>query len=104
MDYYIFYGEISDEGKSVWNGIEVSPFNILVVNNHIEYRGGWTDFLSWTKRNLHNEVSVDWGSMAWKCTGKDLQNLKENRPNCEIESYDWINSEKEYGVVFIEMD
>lgn len=103
MDYYIFYGELSDEGKSAWNGNEVSPFNMLVVNNHIECRGGWTDFLSWTRRNLHDEVRVDWGSMAWKCTGEDLRDLKEHTTKCEIESYDEIEPEKEYGIVFIEM-
>ena len=102
MDYYIFYGKMSDEGKSAWKGNEVSPFNILITNYHIECPGGWTDFLSWARRNLHDEVRVDWGSMAWKCTGKDLQILKECK-RCEIESFSEIDPEEEYATVFIEM-
>ncbi len=103
MDTCYYYGEISDEGKTVWDNNEISPFDILSKNKHIEFRGGWVDFLGWARRCLHDEVQVDWGSFAWKGCGRDLQMLKENHPDCTIESFDDIEQEKEYGVVFIEM-
>ena len=103
MDYRFYFGEISDTGRKAWDDMEMSPFDVLKKNRHIDLHASWLDAMSWARRNLHDEIQVDWGSFAWKCTGKDLLDLKKNKPSCDIESYDDIDPDKEYGVVFIEM-
>ena len=104
MEYRIYYGEITAKGEGAWNKKETSPFAILEKDLTFSFPDSWVGFLAWARSELRDEVQVDWASFAWKCYGKDLQELKKNRPNCEIESYDEIEPEKEYGVVFIEMD
>ena len=103
MDYCFLYGEISEAGKQVWDGKEISPFDILSKNRDIKCIGSWMDALGWARKDLREEVQVDWGSFAWKCFGRDLQKLAERKPRCVIEDFEDIAPEKEYGVVFIEM-
>lgn len=103
MDYRVYYGEISEGGRSAWDEKEISPFDVLKENLDIEHLPNWISFLGWARRNLRDEVQIDWGSFAWRCCGSDLQKLMEEDPGCRIEGYDKIEPEKEYGVVFIEM-
>ncbi|MBO4219408.1 MAG: hypothetical protein J5933_00585 [Clostridia bacterium] len=103
MDYGFYYGVISETGKTVWDDAELSPFDVLEKNIHIDLHASWLDAFGWARKNLRDEVQVDWGSFAWKCTGNDLLHLKEYKPDCDIEDQDEIVPDKEYGVVFIEM-
>ena len=103
MDYCFYYGVISETGKTVWDDAEMSPFDILEKNKHIDIHSSWIDAFGWARKNLWDEVQVDWGSFAWKCIGKELLQLKDNKPCCDIDDLDGIEPEKEYGVVFIEM-
>ena len=102
MIYNIYYGEISSEGREVWNGAEMSPFSVLEKNMKIQF-DNWLAFIGWARVNLCDEVQVDWGSFAWKCTGSDLVKMNQQYPRMKIQDYDNIQPDKEYGVVFIEM-
>ena len=103
MYYKICYGEISETGRKVWEQEDVSPFDVLIENNEVLFDDSWPGFLGWARKKLHDEVQVDWGSFAWRCTGRDILQLKEDRPRCSIGAYENIEAEKEYGIVFIEM-
>jgi len=103
MFYDTYYGEISEEGKKAWTGAEMSPFHVLAKNNTIRFRGHWMDFLAWARKELRDEVQVDWGSFAWRCLGSDIRRLGSERKECEIDGYEEIDPDREYGVVFIEM-
>ena len=62
----IFYGEIKEERLNSWSENE-NPYDILKENNRINSLSGW-DFLEVAKKLFTEEVQVDWGSFAYKCT------------------------------------
>ena len=103
MDHRFYYGTITETGKKAWDDVEMSPFDILEKNRDINLRASWLDAFGWARKNLRDEIQVDWGSFAWKCTGKNLLQLKEDKPRSDIEDLEMIEPDKEYGVVFIEM-
>lgn len=48
-----------------------------------------------------DQVQVDWGSFAYKCTKKQLQKLIEEK-QCVISKIKQLDPDKTYGIVFIE--
>ena len=53
------------------------------------------------KKLFTEEVQVDWGSFAYKCTCKQLQKLVSEM-KCEIPKIQELDPDKVYGIVFIE--
>ena len=53
------------------------------------------------KELFTDQVQVDWGSFAYKCTKKQLQKLTEEK-QCVISKIKQLDPEKIYGIVFIE--
>ena len=95
----IFYGEIKEDRLQTWTSNR-DPYDILVENNRVERLGGW-DFLFIAKDLFTDEVQVDWGSFAYKCTCKQLQKLVSEM-KCEIPKIQELDPDKAYGIVFIE--
>ena len=73
----IFYGEIKEDKLQTWSENR-DPYDILVENNRVERLGGW-DFIFIAKDLFTDQVQVDWGSFAYKCTKKQLQKLIEEK-------------------------
>lgn len=94
----IFYGKIKEEKLASWTENK-NPYDILESNNRVEKLGGW-EFLSYSKTLFSDEVQVDWGSFAYKCTKKQLQELVDIT-HCEIE-FSLLEEDKNLGIVFIE--
>ena len=95
----IFYGEIKEDKLKTWSENR-NPYDILVENNRVERLGGW-DFLFIAKDLFTDEVQVDWGSFAYKCTRKQLQK-SVSEMKCEIPKIQELDPDKVYGIVFIE--
>lgn len=95
----IYYGEIREEKMKSWKTND-NPYEILAGNNEIHRLGGW-DFLSHSKEIFDEEVQVDWGSFAYKCTKAQLERLVE-LTHCQIENMDNLKDEVIYGIIFIE--
>ena len=94
----IFYGEIKENQLRSWPENK-NPYDILVENNRIEKLGGW-EFLEIANKLFLDEVQVDWGSFAYKCTKNQLKKLKD-QTGCEI-NLETLKIGKIYGIVFIE--
>lgn len=58
------------------------------------------NFLEIANKLFLDEVQVDWGSFAYKCTKKQLKKLKD-QTGCEI-NLETLKTGKIYGIVFIE--
>ena len=95
----IFYGEIKEDKLKTWSENR-NPYDILVENNRVERLGGW-DFLFIAKELFTDQVQVDWGSFAYKCTKEQLRKLMQ-KTHCEIEKFEQLDSDQIYGIVFIE--
>ncbi len=107
MLFKIYYGEISEEWNQNWEQKrkekeEGDPFEVLKETYDIHCHD-WMEFLHWAQSHLNDQINVDWGSSAWRCTGEDLHQLKRELKGTGIQRFKSIQPEKEYGVVFIEM-
>lgn len=94
----ILYGEIKENQLRSWSENK-NPYDILIENNRIEKLGGW-EFLEIANKLFSDEVQVDWGSFAYKCTKNQLKILKDQM-GCEI-NMETLKTGKIYGIVFIE--
>ena len=94
----IIYGEIKENQLRSWSENK-NPYDILVENNRIEKLGGW-EFLEIANKLFSDEVQVDWGSFAYKCTKNQLKKLKD-QTGCEI-NLETLKTGEIYGIVFIE--
>ena len=95
----IFYGEIKEDKLQTWFE-KRDLYDILGENNRVERLGGG-DFLFIAKELFTNQVQVDWGSFAYKCTRKQLKKLIEEK-QCVIPKMKQLDPNKTYGIVFIE--
>lgn len=95
----IYYGEIRSDKLETW-GSNKEPHEILVSNIEIHRLGG-CDFLQHAKHIFSDEVQVDWGSFAYKCTKDQLSELAQIT-KCEIPKLDCLDETIIYGIVFIE--
>lgn len=96
----IYFGKIKDEKLGTWQS-NSNPYDILVENEEIHKIGGW-DFLDYANEFFSDKVQVDWGSFAYKCTGRQVKDLV-NKYKCEIESLNVIDADESYGIIFIEL-
>lgn len=96
----IYCGRINEERLRTWQS-NSNPYEILVENKEIHKIGGW-DFLDYANKSFSDKVQVDWGSFAYKCTGKQLNDFVDET-KCEIENMEDINDTEIYGVVFVEL-
>lgn len=105
MVYSIRYGKIQERWEKDWgtHDSDDSPYDVLQNSHGIDFPigSGWFGFHLWADEHCTDRIEIDWGSRAWKCTGKELLDLNEKHPGTvyEVES---INPDEVYGVVFIE--
>ena len=99
----VFFGEISDERKLNWDNGEEDPFNVLKKNYRVEW--GDVQFLSDGDVYFHEQIQVDWGSYAWKCSKAEFVDYLKMRELKVSKELDWdsLPEDGQYGVVFIEM-
>ena len=100
MIYYIYYGEISKENQNQWTEM-TEPFDVLSWEEKM-YTHDWVKFLHDARECFSDEVSVDWGSFAWKATKNQLLSWA-NRSGNSLENRGRLKDGITYGVVFIEM-
>ena len=105
MVYNIQYGKISEIWEKEWRSEDKdrSPYDVLHNGHGIVFPigSGWLEFHYWADEHCTDRIEIDWGSRAWKCTGKELILLNEKYPGTVFE-VDSIDPSETYGVVFIE--
>lgn len=101
MMYYAYYGELSEAYRKDWNNDAENPFQVLTWHKNIE-APHWTAFLAEARALFRDEIQIDWGSFAWKADKAALLKMDQCHGFC-VESAATLQSELEYGVVFIEM-
>lgn len=94
----LYYGEIKPERLETWN-TNSDPYDILVERHEISPKLLFQ--LHYAERICSDEVKVDWGSFAYKCTKNQLQQLEETC-KLKIEGLDDLEDGKVYGLVWIE--
>lgn len=97
----IYYGDISEARQKQWNSGDDNPYEVL-GDNMSSISCDWMEFFDFARSHFSEEIQVDWGSFAYKCSGKELLKL-ENSCCASVENSREIDPEKEYGVVYIEM-
>ena len=106
MIYQIYYGDICEKWAKNWGteNPDDNPFKVLENDHAIVPRlgEGWLGFHFWADECCTDRIEIDWGSRAWKCTGKALIDLSRKWPD-SVYNVDSVDPDKTYGVVFIEM-
>lgn len=105
MVYSIRYGKICESWEQAWStqNMDDNPYDVLQNDHGIEFPigSGWYGFHLWADEHCTDEIQIDWGSRAWKCTGKELLLLNKQHPGTVSEA-ESIDPNEIYGVVFIE--
>ena len=108
-----YFGELCDKRKSKWDNGDTNPYEVL--DKPISLDGKGHDLLDAGNRYFHEQVQIDWGSFAWKCSAEEiirfltdyketLSWLVENDEKMieEVKSYIKERENVEFGVVFVE--
>lgn len=108
-----YFGELCEERKQNWKYEDTNPYAIL--DKPISLEGKGHDLLDAGNKYFHDQIQVDWGSFAWKCSAEEivrfLNDYKETLPWLvesdekmieEVKSYIKERENVEFGVVFVE--
>lgn len=108
-----YFGEISETRKTNWDSNENDPYGVLQSPICLEGKGH--DLLDKGSRYFYDEIKIDWGSFAWKCTREQiiafLNDVKSTLPWMiereekmlqEVVAYMRDRVLQEYAIVFIE--
>jgi len=109
-----YFGELSEERKKCWNCDDKNPYNVLLQDKvYLEHKGH--DLLDAGKRFFREEIKLDWGSFAWKCTFDEIYKflneyqstlpwLAKNEEKLleDIRAYVEKRKNVEFGIVFVE--
>ena len=96
----IICGEIKPERLDTWNS-NTDPFDILKEKREI-YKLDALKFLRTAEQLFTDKIRVNWGSFAYRCTKEQLE-LLQTKTGCVIEGLDAMNTDAEYGIIFIEI-
>lgn len=99
----VFFGELSKERQKDWNFPDDNPYAVL-QNDYKIWKAG-TDVLWYGKEYFHDQIQIDWGSFAWKCS---IEEFKEYLKYYHLDVPDeldlhTLDKTKQYGMVFIEV-
>lgn len=94
----LYYGEIKLERLATWNDNH-DPYDILVERHEITPKLLFQ--LRYAEKICSDAVKVDWGSFAYKCTKKQLQELAEVA-KLNIEGIENLKDDVIYGLVWVE--
>lgn len=94
----LYYGEIKPERLKTWFDNH-DPYDILVERIEISPKLHFQ--LNYANQMCSDEVKVDWGSFAYKCSKEQLLKLSE-KCHLDIKGIDELDDEKTYGLVWVE--
>lgn len=97
----IYFGKIKEERLATWQ-TNSDPYDLLIEKHEIHQIGGW-EFLDYADKFFEDKVQVDWGSFAYKCTGKQLKLFRDST-NCEIKKCEDVKDDEIVGIVFVELN
>ena len=108
-----YFGELSKWRRERWDNGESNPYKILSEPIELPRKGN--HFWDYGDRYFFNQIRIDWGSFAWKCTGDSIIRFLEDNISSlpwlkkdekemieAVKRYIEMHKETEYGVVFIE--
>lgn len=108
-----YFGELCDKRKEKWNNDDTNPYAVLASPIKLEQKGH--DLLSVGNKYFHDQIQVDWGSFAWKCSPEEilrfLDDYREKLPWLieddealieNVKAYIEERGNVTYGVVFVE--
>lgn len=108
-----FFGELSEERKANWQYDDDNPYGVLVSPISLEHKGH--KLLDVGSKYFRDEIKIDWGSFAWKCTPEEiLKFLDDHRETLpwlvkgdeqmreSVRAYTLERGDVAYGVVFVE--
>lgn len=108
-----YFGILSEQRKQQWNYPDNDPYRVLASPISIESKAH--DLLNYGSNYFREEIKIDWGSFAWKCTYEELNKflcdhktslpwLIESEENLLIQVRSYIDEHKDedFGIVFIE--
>ncbi len=99
----VYFGELTDARKKNWHYSDGNPFSVLKENHEVNIR---LEIIDYAKKYFHEEIQIDWGSFAWKCSLKEFTDcLKAYKLKFPLSlDENGLDEKGEYGVVFIEAD
>ena len=91
-----YFGTLTDKRKLNWNNGEDNPYDVLVemveVSSTFYY-----------EKYFHDEIWIDWGSIAKRITGKELLSAMKASAHSKNNLKGVIITEnEEYGIIDIE--
>lgn len=108
-----YFGALSASRRLNWKNDEENPYEVLDAPIRLERKGH--ELFSNASKYFHDEIKVDWGSYAWKCTPEEvLRFLEDYKIDLEwliekeeeiierVKQYVAERTDAEFGVVFIE--
>ncbi len=94
----LYYGKIKPERLATWNDND-NPYDILEERKEIVPKMGFELYTA--SKICSDEIKVDWGSFAYKCTKSQLRELEE-KCRIKIDGLDELDDNVVYGLVWIE--
>lgn len=108
-----YFGELSKSRKEWWDNGDSNPYGVL--SNPIELPRKGRCLLDQGNKYFVGQISIDWGSFAWKCAGDDMVRFLEEHVSTlpwlledekemikTVKRYIETHGDVEFGVVFIE--
>ncbi len=109
----VYFGCLSEKRKIKWDNGETNPYEVLDTPICLTRKGH--EILYEAAQYFSDKIAVDWGSLAWKCTPKEMVRflcehkttlpwlLEDEEKRIEqVKTYIEKNNYNEFGVVFIE--
>ncbi len=94
----LYYGEIKPERLITWTE-NSDPYDILVERKEITPKAFFQPYMA--TEICCDEVKVDWGSFAYKCSKEQLIKLSEVA-RMNIDGIDNLKDDVIYGLVWVE--
>lgn len=108
-----YFGVLSDKRKTNWNNGGTNPYEVLGSSISLGRIGH--ELLGTGAEYFREEIKIDWGSYAWKCTPDAMirflndhkaahswLNESEEEMLEKVKVYIEESNDEEFGVVFIE--
>ena len=89
------------DGSLASESTNMDPFDILREKREI-HKLDALKFLRTAEQLFTDQIQVDWGSFTYRCTKEQLK-LLQTKTGCVIEGLDAMNTDAEYGIIFIEI-
>ena len=108
-----YFGELIEERKRCLNSADKNPYHVL--QNKICLECKEHILLDVGAKYFREEIQLDWGSFAWKCTPDELYQFLNDKKSVlpwlikrdeefleNIKTYITDRKDTEFGIIFIE--